>query len=121
MGLIEVVRCRICNISRVLGALWICQCNLDTGGIDQLEPGDDPELRFRGYRLRIECLLPREESMACGQRDRGKGEQGPRHWDGPVARRIGYCHKVHIFRVSHTVTVSLPNANGATIDMAAQP
>lgn len=100
MGITTVVWSGISNTGRVLGLVRICQCDMDTSRLNQLEPGHSPELRVRGPRLCVECSIPGEKPVACGQCDRGEGQQSTRHWGRGTACWLSHCDQDYIFRVS---------------------
>lgn len=66
MGLTALVRSRISNTSRMLGVIWVCECDMDTSGLNQLESDFGIELCLHGSRICGERCVSGQESVAGG-------------------------------------------------------
>ena len=84
----------------MLGAVWVCECDLDPRGADQLVAHLDPELRFRGRGVCGQRDFSGEESVAGCQCDGGESGEGTGVGDGAAACWVGDCHQVSFLRVS---------------------
>ena len=81
MGVVEVVwnrgrRERGGGVVGVVGAVWVCESDLDSGGADQLESDQCAELCVCGSGVCSQCELFGQEYVGCVGWDEGEAWQG---------------------------------------------
>ena len=76
MGRVALVWSRERDAGGVLGVVWVRELHLDPRRHHQLVAVKRAQLRPRGRGLRLECGIPGEKPVACGQCDRSQDQSG---------------------------------------------
>ena len=84
----------------MLGAVWLRECDMDTGSFDQLEPYYGAKLRICGHWICYEHGVPCQESVASRECGGGQGQSGAGHRSSHIARWVGYCYQIYLLCVS---------------------
>ena len=100
MGCAEVVWERGRECAGVLGAVWVCEFDLDSCGVDQLVVDLGTEFRVCGVGFCRECGIHCSEFVAGGEGDGCEGQSYIARRCGGLACGISHCHQVLVFHVS---------------------
>ncbi|KAB8336874.1 hypothetical protein FH972_021182 [Carpinus fangiana] len=99
-GLVYGYTGRGCECARVLGVVWVCECDLDPGGADQLESAGRAQLGVCGGGAGGQRAVPRAQLVAGHQHDAASACEGVARAGCAAACRVGGHHQVSVLCVS---------------------
>ena len=84
----------------MLGAVRVCEFDMDSCGVDQLVADLGAEFRVRGIGVCGECGFHCQKPVACGESDGCEDQSYIAHRCGGLACGVGHCHQVLVLHVS---------------------